>query len=141
MAKKDIFIHVSGGTRREKELITEVAYWAQKKLLPRIRKMELIITVKKLDIYGDVLNCEDRLFEMRLNRGMNLYDIISTVCHEMVHIKQYIKGELDACGSRWKSRKVPDKTAYADLPWEKQAFKMEEQLAMECFKELRFVPK
>jgi hypothetical protein len=141
MAKKDIFICVSGGTRREKELITEVAYLAQKKLMPRIRKLELVINVKKLDVYADVLNLEERLFEMRICRGMNLYDIITTVCHEMVHIKQYVRGELNACGTRWKSRKISDKTQYMDLPWEKEAFKLEEKLALEVFKEIKFIPK
>ena len=135
-----IFIHVEGGTRREKELVTEVAYWCQKKLLPRIRNLDMTIKIQKLNIFADVLHADDRVFEMRLRRGMNLYDIVSTVCHEMVHVKQYVRGELGDMG-RWKSRRVSDNTSYSDLPWEKEAFKMEEGLALECFKELRFVPK
>jgi hypothetical protein len=58
----------------------------------------------------------------------------------MVHIKQYVKGELGDF-RQWKSRKISDKTEYYDLPWEKEAYRLEERLAMECFKELRFVPK
>ena len=136
-----IFIHVTGGTRREKELVTEVAYWAQKKLLPRLRKLEITIKIQNLKgIYADVLHADDRNMEMRLQRGLSFYDIVSTVCHEMVHVKQYVKGELGDF-HQWKSRKISDKTNYHDLPWEKEAFKLEERLAIECFKELRFVPK
>jgi|SaaInlStandDraft_1057018.scaffolds.fasta_scaffold222031_2 hypothetical protein len=135
-----IFIEVEGGTQKEKELVTEVAYWCQKKLLPRIRKLDMIIKIQKLDIFADVLHADDRVFYMRLRRGMSLYDIVSTVCHEMVHVKQYVKGELRDM-RQWKSRRVSDNTSYADLPWEKEAYKMEEGLALECFKELTFVPR
>jgi hypothetical protein len=136
-----IFIHVTGGTRREKELVTEVAYWAQKKLLPRIRNLDITIKIQNLKgIYADVLHADHRNMEMRLQRGLSLYNLVSTVCHEMVHIKQYVKGELGDF-RQWKSRKISDKTEYYDLPWEKEAYRLEERLAIECFKELRFVPK
>ena len=51
--------------------------------------------------------------------------IMETIAHEMVHIKQYAKGELvdlSRCGStRWLENVVDTSTNYWDLPWEIEA--------------------
>ena len=59
-------------------------------------------------------------------------EIASTLAHELVHVKQYIRGELNAEGTRWKGQKVPFgprggvKIKYRQQPWEAEAFEMEE---------------
>lgn len=139
-----ISVYVTGGNRKEKELIEKVAHWNIKKLMPRIRNLEIEISIKNLNgIYGDVMMADNpREYEMRVQRGMKLYDVVSTICHEMVHVKQYVRGELSETGHRWKSRTMPsDGLDYMDRPWEKEAFRMEEKLALECFKEIAFTLK
>lgn len=50
-------------------------------------------------------------------------DMLSILCHEMVHLKQYDKGELKLVkgGATWKGQFYDKDTPYFDRPWEKEA--------------------
>ena len=63
--------------------------------------------------------------------------IVRTVLHELVHVKQFARGELDSKykGMRWKTAHVTDDVDYMDLPWEKEAYKMEDKLAAKFWSE------
>jgi hypothetical protein len=72
---------------------------------------------------------------------MSLKEIIVCVCHELVHVKQYVKREMvDFYDKKAQNRKIRWKktvygygTAYARMPWEKEAFKMQDELANEIW--------
>jgi hypothetical protein len=56
----------------------------------------------------------------------------------MVHVKQYARNEMtDECvqygAATWKGRKVNPKTTYYDLPWEKEAYKLQDGLALQVW--------
>ncbi len=53
--------------------------------------------------------------------------IMQTLAHEMVHAKQYLRGELDGWTNSWKGRK-PRNYKYENAPWEKEAYKLEMKL-------------
>lgn len=61
-------------------------------------------------------------------------EIASTIAHELVHVKQYIRRELNSSMTRWKGQTVPYgprgalKIKYRQQPWEQEAFEMEEVL-------------
>lgn len=134
-------VEVIGGKAKEREIVKNTIHWCIQKLLPRVRTLEIEVELTKCNAYGYVL-CTDnhKSFEIEIRKGMKLYDIISTVCHEMVHVKQYYRKELAHAGKEhtWKRKSYSD-LSYADQPWEKEAFKLEEGLALECFKELSVV--
>ena len=135
-----IVIHVDGGTRREKDLAEKVVFWCVKELMPKIRNLEITVEIKNLKgRFADVM-MEDtrREYTMRLQRGLYLFDFISTICHEMIHVKQYVRKEMDEFGGRWKTRKIARDTNYFDLPWEKEAYRMEKKLAVKCFEQIQF---
>ena len=51
------------------------------------------------------------------------------LAHELVHAKQFIKGELHPTLNKWKKyKKDYTKTPYLKQPWEKEAYKLEEEL-------------
>ena len=56
---------------------------------------------------------------------------LSTLAHEMVHVKQFVNNELDATLTRWKSNKYCDKINYWDQPWEKEARRLQHKLVQE----------
>jgi len=60
---------------------------------------------------------------------------LSTLAHEMVHVKQFAKGELDPSMSRWKSNKYVDHIDYWDQPWEKEARRLQNKLVLEFEKD------
>lgn len=131
-------VEVIGGKAKEREIVENTIHWCIQKLLPRVRTLEIEVKLTKCNAYGYAL-CTDnhKTFELEIQKGMKLYDIISTVCHEMVHVKQYYRKELAHTGKEhtWKSKSYAD-LSYTDQPWEKEAFRLEESLALECFKEL-----
>ena len=47
----------------------------------------------------------------------------------MVHVKQYARKETCGYGEKWKGKKINPKTPYYNLPWEKEAYKMQDKLA------------
>jgi hypothetical protein len=49
------------------------------------------------------------------------------LAHELVHAKQFIKGELHPNLNRWKSLDYSN-TAYSRQPWEKEAYLLEDKL-------------
>jgi hypothetical protein len=52
---------------------------------------------------------------------------LSTLAHELVHVKQFARGELNESLTRWKN-KNHEKTEYWDQPWEKEARRLQNKL-------------
>lgn len=135
-------IEVTGGKAKEREIVEAAVEWCIKKMMPRLRTLDIEVNIKKLDeAMGYCMEGEtNRVFNLEIKKGMSLYDLVSTVCHEMVHVKQYAKGELryrhKDGAQQWKAKIISDKVEYMDLPWEKEAFKLERGLALECFMEI-----
>lgn len=73
---------------------------------------------------------------IRINRRASTDDIIVTLFHELVHINQMINGRLilgeGKQKSSWDGREHIDE--YHELPWEKEAFELE-QYMMKTYKE------
>jgi len=125
-------IQVNGGNKFQREIAEKVIGFCIKELLPRVRTLEIVVNIKK--IKGDAIGycmMEDtnREFEIEVDRELSLKDFITTLTHEMVHVKQYARKEMDDQGMRWKKAKVKEGTNYYDLPWEKEAYKMQDKLA------------
>ena len=53
---------------------------------------------------------------------------ISTLAHEMVHVKQFALGELSPNLTKWKSRNNVSNIEYWDQPWEKEARRLQYRL-------------
>ena len=72
-----------------------------------------------------------RNFEIRLDSNAAPRDILQTLCHEMIHVKQFATGEFKMgwAKSRWQGRSiVHDMLEYKQLPWEAEAFGNEKKL-------------
>ena len=59
--------------------------------------------------------------------AFTLEEMMQTLAHEMVHAKQYLRRELCGYSFCWKGRK-PRKYKYENAPWEKEAYRLEEEL-------------
>jgi hypothetical protein len=135
------YIEVSGGNRAERDIVEHAVHWCASKMMPRMRTLDIEVKIKKLDdAYGYCLCDDKRTFQIDIKKGLTLYELITTVCHEMIHVKQYATGELKEVeyGAKWKGRRFSDDIAYSKLPWEKQAFKLEKELTFKCFEEISF---
>ena len=131
-------VTISGGKASEQAIADECIKWCIKKLLPRYRTLNIKAIIKPMEDHGCCYNLNDlsRDFNLTLKKGLSVYELISTICHEMVHVKQYARKELRWCNTHynvmWK-KSVHTNTAYDDQPWEKEAYKLEHRLAVEFF--------
>ena len=131
-------IFISGGRVSERLLIEECTKWCIKRLLPRFRTIDLKIRVKEMEDMGCCyqLNDNSRQFKITIKKGLSLFDLISTICHEMVHLKQYARKELRWCNKTsnrmWK-KSVYNDVSYDNQPWEREAYRLEKRLAIEFF--------
>lgn len=75
---------------------------------------------------------EENTYEIIIMMNHNKYELISTLAHEMVHVKQMANGELEIDQETekkyWKGVDHTH-TYYDNQPWEIEAFKKENKLA------------
>jgi hypothetical protein len=97
-----------------------------RQLKPHI--MVHILLTNQIDNTGEIevsdYNMSDipRGFTIHLKRGMDQEETLRTIAHEMVHLKQYSRKELNESMTRWKGVAVnPDIIPYFDQPWEIEA--------------------
>lgn len=82
--------------------------------------------------YGDVdVEIEDTpLAVIRVNRRANTKEIIATLFHELVHVEQMLSGTLTPDEHSWRLKWNGQlyEREYLDLPWEMEAFSMEQYM-------------
>jgi len=130
-------IRVTGGSASQKKHIPGVIDFCIQKLMPRMKGLNITVRLKdlsKTDAYGychaDPEGDAERLdrprdFEIEVHCKLPLRKVLETVCHEMVHVKQYARGELYE-GSRipkhrWQGKWLDKDPDYWDQPWEIEA--------------------
>ena len=65
---------------------------------------------------------------------ISFLDQMRTLAHEMVHARQYIRGQLGSDGGNWEWKgKSAKNYKYENQPWEKEAYGLESALFMTCF--------
>jgi hypothetical protein len=130
------------------DAVSEGAVFYGEKLLGKRMAKNILLEIKltnnlkkKEGAYGlchitdDDLN-RPREFMIELDTSMkhSFENILIWLAHEMVHIKQFVRGELfdyELGGKvQWKS-KTYNCMKYIDQPWEKEAYRKEEQLFQE----------
>ena len=118
-----MFIEVIGGSKSQKNHVEKMVAFCAKKLMP---KMNLDITVnlcKPTGAMGYCLEADDkRTFELEIDKSQSLRALLETVAHEMVHVKQYARRELNPNKEVWMGKTYnPKDVNYWDLPWEIEA--------------------
>jgi hypothetical protein len=138
-----VVLEISGSTERKRQLVAEAAYFFKDKLMPRMKTLEIDIHLcphyeKKTTSSGDCIwedtNRYSREFTINLDSSNDDW-MVRTLAHEMVHVKQWARGEMqdiydDDDGSpkrtRWKSKFINIKNIpYEQWPWEKEALRVE----------------
>jgi len=71
-----------------------------------------------------------REFLIELHSGLEREDYISTLMHELLHLKQWLVSDRKERRGKnyWHGKLIDPDTAYEDEPWEQEAFNNEVQL-------------
>ena len=127
------YIEVKGGNKFQRQTAEKVVHEMIAALMPKMRTLEITVNIQKLTgeaVGWCMMEDTNRQFTLEISNELTLRDFITTVCHEMVHVKQYARNEMNGDGIRWKKGKVKEGTGYYDLPWEKEAYRLQDKLAM-----------
>jgi len=123
-------LNVTGGNKLKRELVTELATFVHNKLMPR-KSVEVNIDIGDYEMFGLCGQIDDYEYEIEL-KDTDVVQMLITLAHEMVHVKQYARGELKQLVRqplyRWKKEYLPLDTPYLEQPWEKEAYALEETL-------------
>ena len=130
-------ISVRGGSKSQKKYTKDIIRFCADKLISKRLSNNLTIRVQfvkgLLSEYNQAGNCvwEDdnvrpREFLLEIDPNLTLRRVLQSVCHEMVHVKQFAKGEMrDLAGAERVSyngkRYNLVKEDYFDRPWEIEA--------------------
>ena len=123
-----MFIEFRNTNKKRQRTIEDALWFAKSYLLPRHKIDEIEIeSVKGLLAHGDCYDADDRSFIIRVNKDLSKEDLLTTIFHEFVHIKQHIKKEFggDVFGIS------NEEVAYMDRPYEIEAFRLEKELLEE----------
>jgi len=129
------------------DLLNAASWYYSRKLLggrmARHIELDLKLTknlYKKEKSYGycsvaGELN-KPREFSIELDASMNhpFDQILIWLAHEMVHLKQFVRGELfdyETGSVQWKSKRYSRDINYSKQPWEKEAYRLEGKLYKE----------
>ena len=101
------YISAKNGNRVQNAVARSVAHHCIDKLMPRMRTLDISILFKKIPekeytIGTCLMQDNNRTFEIEVQKGLTFDEIVKTVCHEMVHVKQYARNEMT--DSFWKGK-------------------------------------
>jgi hypothetical protein len=129
-------IYTKGSTRKTQKIVKDLTRFCAEMLMSKRMADSLLIRVefiKDLDNQYDG-DCEyvdeesrPKEFLIRVNDALKLSKKLRTICHEMVHVKQYATGEMrymwrPARHTKFQGTLYPDEVEYWDSPWEIEAF-------------------
>jgi len=136
-------VYCRGGTSMQKKLAKDIARYCAAKLMTTRLADTLTVTIHFVPDMGDLegdCGFEDydaprpKEFTIRVgNEDKKISKQLRTICHEMVHVKQYAKGEMKqlwrpARYTKYQGEIYPDEMDYWDTPWEIEAFGRESGL-------------
>jgi len=130
-------IYGCSADKRLKDRIGAAAVFFLQALMPRKRIIEIRIKLvkdmlAKEDTYGECYDLDaspdNKYYTIRLDYA-DADTVIRTLAHEMVHIKQFARGELrmlyTGYCAKWKGEKYTNDILYETRPWEIEANTLE----------------
>ena len=120
-----------------KKLREAIEFFASNLFTPQMKRhIEIRIRQRDLGTWHGFVSIEDynvlnqpRSFVIELHKNDNQEEKLKTLAHELVHVRQYARNELNDEMNTWKGRKVDsDSIPYDDQPWEVEAINLGDEL-------------
>lgn len=141
---------VSGGSKHQREVAYSVVQHCVNALMPNVENLDVCIKIADIkkhwgsDLYAYCEETDQHSYLIHIERTLDPGMFVRYLCHEMVHVMQYTQGTLQELhGSPvpgtviWMGQELAEHDyRYIDLPWEAQAFEMQESLAEKFFVDL-----
>lgn len=133
-------IQVVGRKSATKSIIEQsVKFFAKELNLDNSKYTLLVMTERGMSkndgCRGVVSKLGPKCLSMIIDSDLDMERLIITLAHEMVHVKQYARGQVKSSKSRkthyWMGKKI--RKDYYNQPWEVEAFSKERNLANKIF--------
>lgn len=135
-------IKIYGNTKNRRKTIRKATQWMISYVMGDRLANNVSVDISffsdmKLSSHGEMwwidTNSRPRYFEIVLNRNLSDRQLLKTLAHEVIHVNQYVTGDLKdfVCvksqHSKWKKRYIKTdgvgRIPYRQLPWEIEAFR------------------
>ena len=133
-----MLLHIKGSNKKVRKVVEQAAWYYAEKLMGKrlLGNLEITINLKKnlltkegnegTAIWEDD-NLRPKEFTITLDSTCTIRNILITLAHEMVHVKQWAKGEMYEYAEQDMVRFNKTKFNLADInywdyPWEIEAF-------------------
>jgi hypothetical protein len=133
-----IFFNSKGATKKVRNLAEDICSFTKDNLFPRMNNLDLTLELVpgllyKEGVFGDCEHIDDRTFTIRIDPHIKMSEFVATLCHEMVHVRQYARKELyeyarDPSTTRFRTKKYYTNMSYKNRPWETEAHRLEKEL-------------
>ena len=129
-----------GSSQFKRKTAEMVANFCIERLMPRMKTLDILLYLEKnMDrADGYCLAESKRSFVLEIDSRLKGDDFITAITHEMVHVKQYARGETKDVNQFTKSWKGEEYISlystveeYMELPWEEEAYRLQETLCEE----------
>lgn len=97
-----------------KQYYEAISFFSDKLRLPDSILIDFTYS-NKMNVHGLCWRNDRSHFCIKLQTKQTKRDLLDTIAHEMVHIKQYINNEIDDSLNTWKGQ------VRKDEPWEEEA--------------------
>ena len=113
-------------------VIEAVKFFAKSLGINRLQTEINVLMHDQLLIDGDIMGYCDASTEREFTISLCGWgNWLSTLAHEMVHVRQFARGELDLEMDTWKSRKYCGNMEYWSQPREKEARRLQNKLVFD----------
>ena len=134
-----MLLHITGSTKKNRVLVNSAAWYFAEKLMGKrlLDTLEININLKHnmsektgcegtaIWTFWDDLKKTPRDFTLELDSSMSIRNILINLAHEMVHVKQFTRGELKhttaITAKRWHNKEY-NESNYWNCPWEIEAY-------------------
>ena len=113
-----------------------IGFFADKLLTKQLNRHIIVNVVFRKNLnylgltYVDDYNSSGKLreFTLEIYRDQIEEEILKTLAHELVHVRQYAVGDLNEEATLWQGRLMEVNLAYENQPWEIEADKLADTL-------------
>lgn len=138
------YVDITGGRKDQRDVAEKIVFFMLQRLgLGRVRTLDIQVDIKK-NLFnqtgGEAFHLEGenhKHHEIEIDADLGFRDFVTAICHEMVHLKQSYRKELIQKDNKmfWKGRDCTG-VDYLEQPWEKEAYKLQDKLALDVWKEV-----
>ena len=94
-------VFVKGGEQHERDMTRSVVSWCINHFNLDVHKTNINVELDVItDCYGTCVDNDEGGYDITISTNQPLRDLVATIAHEMVHVKQYVTGKWKGEGER-----------------------------------------